>query len=244
MTPYTSWDEFVKDWGPDIEAQRRVKERMTATTFADDGLTAHREFVKNHHRGFGEDAFQGAWSLLVATMPKWFSFLEIGVHAGQVTSLIGFAAGRVGKAAYVVGVSPFDGREVHSATTYRDLTERIWKGFCGDDQSLKLIEGDSTDPYVVTKVAGHARFDVVYIDGSHVYENVVKDIENYSPMVRVGGYFVMDDAAMLFPQPFGHFCGIADVCRAADERLPPKTPHPDFEHVGNVDHLRFWKRVR
>ena len=50
--------------------------------------------------------------------------------------------------------------------------------------------------------------DVVYIDGSHEYADVARDLDDYWPFVRPGGFLIVDDY---------HF---ADVHRAVDERFP------------------------
>lgn len=36
-------------------------------------------------------------------------------------------------------------------------------------------------------------FDWVYIDGNHLYEFVLGDLENYYPKVKAGGYITGDD---------------------------------------------------
>lgn len=36
-------------------------------------------------------------------------------------------------------------------------------------------------------------FDYVYIDGEHSYDAVKRDLSNYSPKVKVGGYLIGDD---------------------------------------------------
>jgi Methyltransferase domain len=36
-------------------------------------------------------------------------------------------------------------------------------------------------------------FDWVYIDGNHLYEFVMRDLENYDPKVKPGGYITGDD---------------------------------------------------
>ena len=54
---------------------------------------------------------------------------------------------------------------------------------------------------------------VVYIDGLHEYEQVCKDIDNYLPKLKKGGWMCGHDY---------HKESWPDVCRAVDER---------FEHV-------------
>lgn len=54
-----------------------------------------------------------------------------------------------------------------------------------DGYDATLYVGDSTDPHVITRVAKHAPFDAVFIDGNHTLPFVTKDWENYGPMARM-----------------------------------------------------------
>jgi hypothetical protein len=44
-------------------------------------------------------------------------------------------------------------------------------------------------------------FDYVYIDGEHSYEAVSRDLNNYFPKVKVGGYLIGDDYGWLGVEP-------------------------------------------
>ena len=50
-------------------------------------------------------------------------------------------------------------------------------------------------------------FDYVYIDSEHSYETVMRDLTNYLPKVKVGGYLLGDD------------CGLTSVSLAIDDFL-------------------------
>jgi len=50
--------------------------------------------------------------------------------------------------------------------------------------------------------------DVIYIDGSHEYADVARDLDDYWPFVRPGGFLIADDY------------NFTDVRRAVDERFP------------------------
>lgn len=55
------------------------------------------------------------------------------------------------------------------------------------------IIGNSTSDYVIKEALGHAPYDIVIIDGDHSYEGVKADVENYSPMLSVGGFLLFHD---------------------------------------------------
>ena len=57
----------------------------------------------------------------------------------------------------------------------------------------EAIEGDSRDPEVIARVAKHAPYQWVYIDGDHSYEGVKADWDNYMPMVNKGGIIAFHD---------------------------------------------------
>ena len=50
----------------------------------------------------------------------------------------------------------------------------------------------------------YKRFDLLWIDGSHVYEEVKQDFEEWNLMLEVGGYIIFHDSA---PLPDGRFNG-------------------------------------
>jgi len=91
---------------------------------------------------------------------------------------------------------------------------------------------------MVASAGKEAPYDVVYIDGDHSTEGALNDLNNYSPMVKVGSYLVIDDCCCDLHMPFGYFQGIQSVQDAFDQW--DKT---GFEFVFNVVHLRVLRRV-
>ena len=56
--------------------------------------------------------------------------------------------------------------------------------------NVEIIRGKSED--VVTLFPDQF-FDYVYIDGEHSYDAVKRDLNNYFPKIKVGGYLIGDD---------------------------------------------------
>ena len=100
-----------------------------------------------------------------------------------------------------------------------------------------LCHGSSTDEKIIEQAAKEAPFDLLLIDGSHEYADVLSDLSHYTPMVKPGGYLVIDDAACNTNQFFGVFQGIADVCRAVED-----WGGADFEFQFNVVHNMVYRR--
>lgn len=71
----------------------------------------------------------------------------------------------------------------------------IIRSFARCDQQIELIQGDSTGPETVRRIA--AAFpdgvDVLLLDGDHSYEGIRQDYENYAPLVKPGGLIAFHD---------------------------------------------------
>jgi len=195
--------------------------------------------------GFGELAFAWNWKLLVDAMPaEGFKFLEVGVYKGRVLGLVGLCAQRAGRSVKLHGVTPLcnigDKYSRYDESNYfGDIYGALGKCGVGAD-SLKLHIGLSQDPAILRDVAADGPYDCVFIDGCHDYDVVVEDIKAYLPLVKVGGYFVMDDSSLYIEKPYGQFLGHPDVSRAAKEYL---TPAFGVQHIVAVGHNQVWQRV-
>jgi cephalosporin hydroxylase len=64
---------------------------------------------------------------------------------------------------------------------------------------ISLLEGNSTDPQVVSQVAsliGSAGPVLVILDSDHTREHVARELECYAPLVTKGSYIVASDGIM------------------------------------------------
>lgn len=57
-------------------------------------------------------------------------------------------------------------------------------------QNVKILRKKSEDAFMLFT---DNYFDYVYIDGEHSYDAVTRDLTNYFPKVKVGGYLIGDD---------------------------------------------------
>jgi hypothetical protein len=83
-------------------------------------------------------------------------------------------------------------------------------------------------------------FDIVYIDGCHEYDYVVKDLMWYGKCVKEGGLLVVDDSANYLSPVWGFFQGIEDVSAAVRAIIETDVA---WEHLLPVMHLRVWMKV-
>jgi len=200
----------------------------------------------NACEGFGEPAFAWNWKLVVDAMPNNFKFLEVGVYKGRVLAQVGMCAQRLGKTCELHGVTPLSNIGDKYLPRYQESNylNDIHKAFgiCGVPLSnLKLHVGLSQDLQILTDVCKQAPYDCVFIDGCHDYTVVVADIQQYLPLLKVGGYFVMDDSSLYIEHPYGQFLGHPDVSRAAKTYL---TEAAGVKHVVAVGHNQVWRRIR
>lgn len=227
-----------------------------------DYLKKHRDYIEKFNYGYGDRPFHFMWKLLVEEMPKNFSFLEIGVFKGQVTSLIQLLADRLEKRVKIYGVTPLNGvgdkYGSHPIIDYMEAIKKIYNDFNLDFSNTSIIKGFSQDPSIIKKVAYKKPYDIVFIDGCHDYKVVVNDIENYSKFVRRGGLLVIDDSACFVNLPkfvnkgknifskiipsnrVSLFKGLMDVSLAVKDILGN---NKDFLHIFSCGHDRVWIRT-
>ena len=97
------------------------------------------------------------------------------------------------------------------------------------DTTAEVVHGDSHDPATLDKLeallAGD-EVDLLFIDGDHTYDGVLKDLQMYSPLVRAPGVQFIGDTV---GSP-GGIVAFHDICN-----------HPGMPHVA-VDIL--WRQLR
>jgi Methyltransferase domain len=193
--------------------------------------------------GFGEVAFCWQWQLLVQEMGDSFKFLEVGVYKGRILALIQLYAGKMNKSVEIYGVTPLttlgDKYSHYDSVDYVKAIEANFATMNVKLDNTTIIKGLSTDSKVKTCASNFGPFDIIYIDGGHDYKTVCSDIDNYIPMLKKGGYLVLDDASLLLEKPYGQFIGHMDVCNAIKDKLDSRA---DFTHLFAVGHNRVWKQ--
>lgn len=228
--------DLKNNWVDVPEYHQHIHEMFIELVNGHWGLNDHRTYVENNVFGMGERSFWWMWKLMLDELPANPKLLEIGVFKGATISLWKMLR----EDAQVYGVTPLDGRG--TGWTEDDYTAHIKK--IHDDFDLgqpTLIIGSSTESEMIALAGREAPYDVIYIDGSHEFSDVVQDLANYPPMVASGGYLVIDDAACRTKQPFGYFQGIKDVCDALE--LWEQTEFAkEFTFLFNVVHIMVYRR--
>jgi len=254
--------EFEAAWKDEPDFHKQIRDSFCTLVDADPMLKEHRDYIEQHGMGFGERAFHWMWKLLVEDLCEslWLysgvvKFLEIGVHCGQVLSLVDALLGD--RIHGVVGVSPLDGSgdvvSDYPKHDYEPDIVKLFEKFNGNkiNRAPKLIRRKSQEPEAISEASLYAPYHLLYIDGNHDTLNVEADIMNYTPMLAVGGCLVMDDASCGLNMPMGEFIGHWTVAWAVDKLLPPKSAlfelfhllPQEFKHIGNVGHNRIWRKI-
>jgi len=249
---YTNFDELIANYKDTEEVHRDIwiqfKQKVNATYY----LKNHRDYIVRTRRGYGNRSLHYLWELLVEQMPVQFKFLEIGVYMGQVISLVQLISNELKKEPHIYGVTPLsndgDKYSKHPDVDYRQIIAEVYAEFGLKLDRTHIIEGLSTQMNIMIFVKGISMpegFDIVFIDGGHDYETVESDLKWYAPLVKVGGFLVMDDASNYLKMPRGlirmDWFGLPDVSNAVRDVIEPDD---SFQHLFAVGHNRVWKRVK
>lgn len=198
-------------------------------------IRSHRSFFSREQRGFGESAFHAMWYLLFQEFcPK--KCMEIGVYRGQVISLWAVISNDLHNDVDIIGVSPFDNSadevsEYLAEVNYYDDVCKNLKQFNAYDQvTLHKALSNSES---VRKMAQDSDFDLIYIDGSHDYEDVLNDVELAHLALKSGGLMVLDDSSLYlkYNPPLYAFAGHPGPSLAVINMDKEK-----FEHLITVGH--------
>jgi predicted O-methyltransferase YrrM len=163
-------------------------------------------------------------AFLALQSPAGGVFVEIGAFKGRSTAWLVEAAQRHAARPVVVSIDPHVGDDWHPAATWADFSETV-RRFALDRRGLEVHRAKSCD-VAATWVRPIA---LLWIDGSHHYEDVRDDIQGFVPHVCPGGYVVFDDASD--PDWPG-------VWQAIGEQMLPRT---DFEYLGLLRHFAVFR---
>ena len=204
-------------------------------------IRAHRKYIEKERKGFGEEAFHAMWWLLLKEF-KPERLLEIGVYRGQVISLWSLINKHLGRPCEVHGISPFSslGDSVSSYAKNLDYIGDILEAFSYWKLLLPvLVKCLSTDAEAVSHIRSRL-WDIIYIDGSHEFEIVLKDYRLCFENLRTDGILILDDASLNtdFKSPSFSFAGHPGPSRVAREYADK-----EMQFLGAVGHINVFKKT-
>ncbi len=237
-----SLQSVIAAWKDTPEMHKQINEAFIEKVNADQAIKAHRDFTEANIFGFGERSFLWLHKLLVDAMPGQFRFLEIGVFRGAILSLYRLLADREGKDARIYGISPMSSAGGHWESDYWADVRKHHEAL-NIPYSCVITQALSTDASIInlslSKGNMYDGIDILYVDGGHDYATVLSDLTHFSPLVRPGGYMIVDDACNDMHMPSGYFHGIADVTRAL---LDYKPEQHGYQFLFNVVHNRVYQK--
>jgi predicted O-methyltransferase YrrM len=111
------------------------------------------------------------------------TYVEIGTFAGGSASLISTHP----KVTKVISIDL--GEPIDKTIPISNVSN-----FKHDSCVYEYIKGDSTNPSTIERLKElTTNVDVLFIDGDHQYDGVIKDFNNYKDFVVKGGYIIFDD---------------------------------------------------
>ena len=239
----TSFQSVVDNYTPTAGCHQFIVEKFVEHMRAVPQYINHREWILANRYGFGEHAFHWMWKLIVDSMPQSFKFLEIGVYCGQVTSLVQMLATEQDKNVEICGVTPMEGGgpENHLAHNYSECIKRTYDAHGITMDNTTFVVGYSTDAKIISQFDDKQNYyDIVFIDGSHVYEDVVSDMKTFDGTLKIGGLMITDDSSNQLPMPAGYFAGIAVVSKAVEDTI---AIWPYYKHLFACMHDRVWRKI-
>lgn len=199
-------------------------------------IRIHRKYYKQKRRGFGEDAFHYFWyEYFAANKPT--NILEIGVYRGQSITLFALLAKLNHYSCQVVGISPLTSAG-DEFSKYIDLDyekDILLNAACFEVvDSIKLVKSLSMEDSAQKMIASKT-WDLVYIDGSHKYEDVMRDLVSSLKYLNPGGILVVSDCYMgkCNGLPPYAFKGHSDVIKATKAFI---ADNPILQ-IFNIGHL-------
>jgi predicted O-methyltransferase YrrM len=109
--------------------------------------------------------------------------VEIGSYAGESTKIF------ANHFREVITIDPYlNDYDLNDITCYHMDLNKVYELFIENTknyENIRLIKKTSDE--AINDLEGQF-FDFIYIDGIHTYEQVSKDIDNYKPLIKSGGF--------------------------------------------------------
>lgn len=138
--------------------------------------------------GFLVSPIQERWLYKMArSLPNKANIVEIGSFKGRSTCCLAY--GCKGRTKHVFAIDTFDGNDIDF--NYRCFFKDFWHNIekCGLTAYVTPIQGHSSE---VAKT-WNKPIQLLFIDGSHQYEHVLSDFNEFFPHVISGGIVALHD---------------------------------------------------
>jgi predicted O-methyltransferase YrrM len=150
--------------------------------------------------GFAFQSPLRRWEVLagLAESIKAKTFVEVGCKAGKTT---GFMLENLPEI-QVIAIDPWapiaNSDEDYSDWDFEKIEKEFWANVGEHRKRCDMWRWTSLDT-AGAEAINHQRFDMVFIDAGHDYENALADIKAWWPLVRDGGILCGHDYQHTFP---------------------------------------------
>jgi hypothetical protein len=119
---------------------------------------------------------------------------------------------------------------LHLERTNRSIIEKNIEKFNKNNYQINIFQNFSTDKTLLKKLnETNFKTDILFIDGDHSYDGVIKDYYNFEKFVNPGGYIVFDDYEDYEHSP--------DVKIAVNDIIKTIDPNK-IKVIGNLDNIK------
>ncbi len=148
---------------------------------------------RKHKKIFGYFNGEGLYRDVVGRFPSGSRFVEIGCFQGRSTCFMAQLIKRSRKSIYFEAVDTFEGsdglEEIYADQDLYGMFIRNMK----EAGVLDLLNVRRLTSVEAAKSHDDESLDFVYLDASHDFDSVVRDIEAWLPKVKQGGILAGDD---------------------------------------------------
>jgi len=190
---------------------------MTNINITEISLNIVNEIIKNMERHTFHNHFHILYDLCENIDKDNITYMEIGTFAGGSASLMS----KNQKVKKIISVDI--GYPIKKEIPIKNVNN-----FKHDNCEYDYIEGDSKSEETIKKVYDLIKnVDILFIDGDHKYNAVIKDFENYKDLVLPGGFIVFDDYLDDVHSP-GVYPAVNDIVNNLDKN--------EYEIIGSLNY--------
>jgi predicted O-methyltransferase YrrM len=190
---------------------------MTNINITEISLNIVNEIIKNMERHTFHNHFHILYDLCENIDKDNITYMEIGTFAGGSASLMS----KNQKVKKIISVDI--GHPIKKEIPIKNVNN-----FKHDNCEYDYIEGDSKSEETIKKVYDLIKnADILFIDGDHEYNAVIKDFENYKDLVSPGGFIVFDDYLDDVHSP-GVYPAVNDIVNNLDKN--------EYEIIGSLNY--------
>lgn len=119
---------------------------------------------------------------------------------------------------------------LHLDRTDKSIIEKNIVKYNKNNYNIKIWQNFSTDPQFLEQLYNiNFKTDILFIDGDHSYDTVIKDFNNFETFVNPGGYIVFDD--------YEDFKYSSDVKLAVND-LVKNINQEKYDIIGNLNNIK------